>query len=113
MSGGLDKVVAVWDIRTLGNNNNNSTLIQATNKWPIDQHALLKLSIGPHNNSCAVSTLRGLYLLDLVNGKVKPSNIQAYSPELQKVGRYHDMVWNGQQLYAVGDDCTFDVYSLE
>ncbi len=107
VSAGLDKKLAVWDIRALDSNG----LTQPLMKLVVDDQAILKVAIGPTTNYVATSTLRGLFLVDFSAGTPKA----AQPPKEKKPpGRYHDLKWNGNRtiLYAAGDDMRVDQYNV-
>jgi len=109
VSGGLDKKVVVWDIRSVGGNNG---VIPPLVTFKVDDTALLKVAIGPDKNSAAVSSLRGLYMLDLSSG-THTMGITRSGTNGQN--RYHDLKWDIARniLYAAGDDYRVDGYELK
>ena len=103
-SGGLDKVVAIWDLRAISSNNG---FTHAIRKYKLDDTALLKVAIGPDSDYAATSTLKGLYLLDLITGTFRQADTSGgnNTGAPSNTGRYHDLKWiPSKVLYAVGDD---------
>jgi len=80
----------------------------------LDDSAVLKVSLGGGTSSAAVSTLRGLYLVDFASGARPVARPAEPFKDGRRIGRYHDLKWaNGRSLlYAAGDDMRIDVYSL-
>jgi WD40 repeat protein len=107
-SGGLDKKVAIWDLRTLDSNG----LILPIKKITVDDNAILKVAIGLSNN-VAVSTLKGLSLIDFA-GSATPKQAIPFKDQ-KPPGRYHDLKWNTNKsvLFAAGDDMRIDQYILK
>lgn len=79
----------------------------------LDDSAVLKVSLGGGASSAAVSTLRGLYLVDFASARPVARPAEPFK-DGRRIGRYHDLKWaNGRNvLYAAGDDMRIDVYSL-
>jgi len=105
VSAGLDKKVMVWDLRTL----DSTGYTQPLRKISVDDSAILKVSVGPSSNSAAVSTLKGLYLVDFTSGI---SKLAAPFKDKRPTGRYHDLKWCVSQhiLFAAGDDTRVDQF---
>jgi WD40 repeat protein len=102
VSGGVDKRVNVWDIRMSGG--------VPLKRISMDDGAVLKVALG--SNSIAVSTLKGLYLVDIESGNFTP----AVGFADKRMGRYHDLAWGNyatNTLYAAGEDHRVDVYKLK
>lgn len=101
ISGGLDKKIAVWDIRR------PDTSIA---KFSLDDTSILKISVGPTINNACVSTMKGFYLVDLATNKPKP--VVPFKEQEKKFNRYHDMKWSPNKgiLYAAGDDKRVDQF---
>lgn len=80
----------------------------------LDDSAVLKVALGGgSSSSAAVSTLRGLYLVDFSSARPAACLAEPFK-DGRRIGRYHDLKWaNGRSLlYAAGDDMRIDVYSL-
>lgn len=80
----------------------------------LDDSAVLKVALGGgSSSSAAVSTLRGLYLVDFSSARPAARLAEPFK-DGRRIGRYHDLKWaNGRSLlYAAGDDMRIDVYSL-
>lgn len=107
ISGGVDKKVGVWDLRMM---DTTTGYYQPSRKLSLDDSALLKVAIGPSSNFAAVSTLKGLYLLDLTSGSCKPA---APFKDKRPIKRYHDLKWNANKsvLFAAGEDFRVDVFT--
>jgi len=105
VSGSLDKNVALWDLRVLGPMRNVEPLF----RYLVNDSGILKVAFGPGSKNLAVSTTKGLCLLDLHTGVSQPA---ISSPNF---GRYHDLKWNRKRniLHAAGDDMSVDSYELE
>ena len=105
VSAGLDKVVVIWDIRAM----DSTSLSRPLRKLSVDDCAILKVAIGPSAGTAAVSTLKGLYLVDFSTGVSKLA-----TPFLdgRQMRRYHDLKWNNTRnlLYAGGDDMRVDQF---
>jgi len=116
VSAGLDKNVVLWDLRMLPNktpiNIANPSTTQLHKTISVDDSAILKVAIGPQPNTVAVSTLLGLYLVDLQTGNYSIARIK---DKQRAIGRYHDLKWSSAKdvLFAAGDDMLVDVYTLE
>lgn len=109
ISGGLDKQVMVWDLRTLDSGGFQQPLLTC----PIDDSVILKVAIGPGlQNSAAVSTVKGLYFVDFETGT---SKIATPFQDQRSMSRYNDLKWNSQAsvLYAGGDDMRVDVFAAK
>jgi len=108
VSSGLDKKVVVWDIRTLDNN----SFTQPLRRISVDENPVLKVAVGPSSMTAAVSTLKGLYLVEFNNFTSKPAT---QFKDRRTTGRYHDLKWNIPRgtLYAAGDDMRVDVYTAQ
>jgi len=104
-SAGLDKKVMIWDLRAL----DSTGYTQPLRKLTVDDCAVLKVSIGPGITSVAVSTLKGLYLVDIANGT---SRLATPFSDNRSMKRYHDLKWNSAHnlLYASGDDMRVDLF---
>jgi len=105
VSAGLDKKVIVWDLRAL----DSSGYTQPLRKLSVDDFAVLKVAIGPGNANIAVSTLKGLYLVDIANGT---NRLATPFSDNRPMKRYHDLKWNGVRnlLFAAGDDMRVDQF---
>jgi WD40 repeat protein len=104
VTGGLDKKVKVWDLRQV-----SSSGSMPLRQIAVDETVVLKVALGLSGSYAAVSTLNGLYLADLSTG----SNTRSVEfSDRRTIRRYHDLAWNGPQLYAAGDDCRVDLYNI-
>lgn len=101
ISSGLDKKLCIWDIRILENS-------QPLQKISIDDSAILKVAIGPSNQEAAISSLKGLYLINFNSGLHKTVS------SFKKTCIYHDLKWNSTRniLYAAGDEMIVDQFIL-
>jgi WD40 repeat protein len=101
VSAGLDKLVKVWDVRRAA--------AGPVRSIAVDDNAILKVAVAAGGTAAAVSTLRRLYLVDLVGDAVAP--VEAFE---QRHGRYHDLKFSldCKSLFAAGDDQRVDVFSL-
>lgn len=101
VSAGLDKLVKVWDVRRAAAGPLRSIAV--------DDNAILKVAVAAGGSAAAVSTLRRLYLVDLVGDAVAP--VEAFE---QRHGRYHDLKFSHdcKSLFAAGDDQRVDVFSV-
>lgn len=108
VSGGLDKQILIWDIRSLSTNKYSTPI----RKILVDDFAVLKVAIGPSAASAAVSTLKGLYWVDFATGTAKPA---VPFSDGRKMRRYHDLKWNNTHsiLFAAGDDMRIDQFILK
>lgn len=79
----------------------------------LDDSAVLKVALGGSPSTAAVSTLRGLYLVDFGSSRPTARSSEPFK-DGRRIGRYHDLKWAGGRnvLYAAGDDMRIDVYSL-
>lgn len=116
VSGGLDKKVVVWDLRMLA----TTGYTQPYARLSVDEMPVLKVAIGPSQQSTAVSTLAGLFMVDFLSGTPKPAQpfpttATANTPTGKKAKRYHDLKWNSMKniLYAAGDDGAVDQYVIQ
>ncbi|KAG0613087.1 hypothetical protein M758_6G075600 [Ceratodon purpureus] len=109
LSAGMDTRVLRWDFRSLANSGGSAPV----SSLQLDDSAVLKVSLGGGSNSAAVSTLRGLYLVDFSSARPVARPAEPFK-DGRRIGRYHDLKWaNGRSLlYAAGDDMRIDVYSL-
>lgn len=80
----------------------------------LDDSAVLKVALGGGPQKAAVSTLRGLYLVDF-SGTTPIARVAEPFPDARRVGRYHDLKWapGRKLLYAAGDDMRVDLYTLD
>jgi len=112
LSSSTDKMMAQWDLRSLGSNSMGMAPVASVNLY---ENAVLKVAFGPggHGLQAAVSTLTGLYLLDLGSAKIS-AKVAARFPDGRNIPRYLDIKWSHSRntLYAAGDNGTVDVYSL-
>jgi WD40 repeat protein len=101
VSAGLDKLVKVWDVRRAAAGPLRSI--------GVDDNAILKVAVAAGGTAAAVSTLRRLYLVDIVGDAVAP--VDAFE---QRHGRYHDLKFSHdcKVLFAAGDDQRVDVFSV-
>jgi len=108
VSSGLDKKTNVWDLRTLDNTGYTQPLRRIT----VDDSAVLKVAVGPTATTTAVSTLKGLYLVDFTSSIASPATP---FKDKRSMGRYHDLKWNISRgvLYAAGDDMRVDQFSTQ
>ncbi|GBG71186.1 hypothetical protein CBR_g8489 [Chara braunii] len=108
LSAGIDFRVLMWDFRTLGQNGS-----PPVGTVQLDDSPFLKVALGGNPNCAAVSTLRGLYMVDF-NNVMRRFGIAEPFADKRRVGRYHDLKWaHGRKLlYAAGDDMRVDVYSF-
>ena len=103
-TGGLDKKVKIWDLRTVSASGCNPI-----RQIPIDDTVVLKVALGLSGSYAAVSTLSGLYLADVGTGSFTRS---LEFSDRRTIRRYHDLAWSDSVLYAAGDDCRVDVYNI-
>jgi WD40 repeat protein len=108
VSAGVDKKVLVWDLRMLDSSGYTSPL----RKIVVDDSAILKVAIGPSGGQAAVSTLKGLHLVDFTTLQSKAA---VPFKDKRSIGRYHDLKWNTNRnlLYAAGDDQRVDLYTVK
>jgi WD40 repeat protein len=101
VSGGLDKKIAVWDIRNFEN---------PVRKFSLDDTSILKIAVGPTINYACVSTMKGFYLVDFATNT--PKTVVPFKEADKKFNRYHDMKWSPDKnvLYAAGDDKRVDQF---
>eukprot|EP01119_Soliformovum_irregulare_P019161 TRINITY_DN6012_c3_g1_i1.p1 TRINITY_DN6012_c3_g1~~TRINITY_DN6012_c3_g1_i1.p1 ORF type:complete len:143 (-),score=36.25 TRINITY_DN6012_c3_g1_i1:32-460(-) len=103
VSAGLDKKVAVWDLRSA----DRAPMARLT----IDGCAILKVAIGPHSTSAAVSSLKNLYMVDFMTGQ---STVVTPFSDKRSMKRYNDLKWNNDRtvLYGGGDDMRVDQFTI-
>lgn len=108
VSAGLDKKVVVWDIRAL----DSTGYTQPLRRLSVDDFPVLKVAVGPSASTAAVSTLKGLYMVDFTNGT---SKIATPFKDKRPMGRYHDLKWNSARglLFAAGDDMRIDQFTAQ
>ncbi|KAL2652534.1 hypothetical protein R1flu_020662 [Riccia fluitans] len=109
LSAGMDTRILRWDSRTLGNQGGCGPV----STLQLDDSAVLKVALGGTATTAAVSTLRGLYLVDFALPRPIARLADPFK-DGRRVGRYHDLKWAGNRnvLYAAGDDMRVDVYAL-
>uniref|UniRef100_A0A7S0S0L2 Guanine nucleotide-binding protein subunit beta-like protein n=1 Tax=Pyramimonas obovata TaxID=1411642 RepID=A0A7S0S0L2_9CHLO len=112
LSSSMDKMVAQWDLRSLGSTSVGMAPVATVN---LDEKPVLKVAIGPsaHGLQAAVSTLTGLYLLDLSGSKIAAKPAARFA-DGRNIPRYLDIKWSHSRntLYAAGNDGAVDVYTL-
>lgn len=78
----------------------------------LDGSPVLKVALGEGPRHCAAaSTLRGLYMVDFASARPVVRPAEPFK-DGRRIGRYHDLKWAKNVLYAAGDDMRIDVYSL-
>ncbi|KAG6543105.1 hypothetical protein Mapa_015354 [Marchantia paleacea] len=109
LSAGMDTRILRWDFRTLSNQGGCGPV----STLQLDDSAVLKVALGGSPSTAAVSTLRGLYLVDFALSRPIARLADPFKDN-RRIGRYHDLKWAGNRsiLYAAGDDMRIDVYSL-
>lgn len=110
LSAGMDTRVLRWDFRTLSTPGGSSPLSTVQ----LDDTAVLKVALGGSPGGAAVSTLRGLYMVDLAGPRPMATLADPFS-DGRRIGRYHDLKWahSRKTLFAAGDDMRVDVYSYK
>lgn len=109
LSAGMDTLVHRWDIRTLGSHGGSAPIATLQ----LDDSAILKVALGGCMSTAAVSTLRGLYMVDFSNPRPVPCLAKPFQ-DARRTGRYHDLKWAARRpvLYAAGDNMCIDVYAF-
>ncbi|CAM6126900.1 unnamed protein product [Calypogeia fissa] len=109
LSAGMDTRILRWDFRTMSNQGGAGPI----STLQLDDSAVLKVALGGSSSTAAVSTLRGLYLVDFGSSRPTARSAEPFK-DGRRIGRYHDLKWAGARnvLYAAGDDMRIDVYSL-
>lgn len=109
VSAGMDARVLRWDFRTLSTQGGSTPV----SVLAPDDSAVLKVALGGPPSCAAVSTLRGLYFVNLAPPAPFARPAEIFS-DGRRVGRYHDLIWAHSQntLYAAGDAMRVDAYRL-
>lgn len=109
VSAGMDARVLRWDFRTLSSQGGSSPV----SVLAPDDSAVLKVALGGPPSCAAVSTLRGLYIVNLAPPSPFARPAEVFS-DGRRVGRYHDLIWDHSRkiLYAAGDAMRVDCYRL-